>query len=196
MGSTPTYALPYPELTDSANVPRDQKALAEATETSLAALAATVMQPVAYRMAAGVATMPAISANGGAAVGVTWPVGRFTQPPVLVASAVSNGYGAASSSTTTTSGVGSIKYYNPTSTVPSTPLVYWIAVQMTASTGPGLLAAEEAGTSLVTCHTEGCANSGTPIPLGLTTIGPDGVVEQTTYVVCGVCSQPITDIHR
>jgi hypothetical protein len=35
MGSTNTYALPYPELTDSANVPRDQKALAEAVEAAL-----------------------------------------------------------------------------------------------------------------------------------------------------------------
>jgi hypothetical protein len=32
MGSTPKYNLPYPELTDSANVPRDVKALAEAVE--------------------------------------------------------------------------------------------------------------------------------------------------------------------
>lgn len=35
MGSTPKYAFPYPELTDSANVPRDTKALAEAVELSI-----------------------------------------------------------------------------------------------------------------------------------------------------------------
>lgn len=29
MGTTPTYALPYPELTDTADVPRDVKALAD-----------------------------------------------------------------------------------------------------------------------------------------------------------------------
>jgi len=35
MGTTTKYALPYPELSDSANVPRDQKALAEAVEAAL-----------------------------------------------------------------------------------------------------------------------------------------------------------------
>lgn len=35
MGFTTNYALPYPELSDSANVPRDQKALAEAVDAKL-----------------------------------------------------------------------------------------------------------------------------------------------------------------
>lgn len=33
MGTTPTYALPYPELTDVANVPADMRELAEAVDT-------------------------------------------------------------------------------------------------------------------------------------------------------------------
>lgn len=37
MGTTPTYALPYPELTDQANVPVDMRELAEATDALLTA---------------------------------------------------------------------------------------------------------------------------------------------------------------
>lgn len=39
---------------------------------------------------------------------------------------------------------------------------------------------------LVTCHTEGCENAEIAIPVRLS--GPDALV------VCGPCSQPITDI--
>lgn len=48
----------------------------------------------------------------------------------------------------------------------------------------------------VTCHTEACSNAEIPIEVDLTFTGPDGVTEQVTQVVCGVCSQPITDVKR
>ena len=48
----------------------------------------------------------------------------------------------------------------------------------------------------VTCHTEGCANADIPIHLDLTYRDETNMVRQITHVVCGVCSQPITDIQR
>lgn len=50
--------------------------------------------------------------------------------------------------------------------------------------------------SVVTCHTEGCGNSGEPIELELTWRDEDGVIHQTVRVICGVCGKPITDIQR
>lgn len=138
MGSTPTYGFPYPELTDSANVPRDNRALAEAVEAAVAALAAqvTALPKPPYAMAAGVATVSGVTANGGAAVAVTFPVGRFTQPPMTMVTGSSNGYSAGSMFTATTTGFSG-KYYNPTASVPTSTSIQWIAVQMTASSGAG-----------------------------------------------------------
>lgn len=50
--------------------------------------------------------------------------------------------------------------------------------------------------SVVTCHTEGCGNSGIPIEIELTTRDEQGRVSQVSAVFCGACSQPITDIER
>jgi hypothetical protein len=51
--------------------------------------------------------------------------------------------------------------------------------------------------AMVTCHTENCGNAGHAIDVGDLVaydangdVDPEGVVN----VVCGVCSQPITDI--
>jgi hypothetical protein len=51
----------------------------------------------------------------------------------------------------------------------------------------------------VTCHTDGCANSGITIDMQLSfdVVDIDGTT--TTYTVgsvsCGICGQPITDIE-
>jgi hypothetical protein len=50
--------------------------------------------------------------------------------------------------------------------------------------------------AVLTCHTEGCSNAEKPIEYEMTERNPDGTVTQIQYAVCGVCSQPITDIKR
>lgn len=48
--------------------------------------------------------------------------------------------------------------------------------------------------SLVTCHTDGCGNSGVPIEMNLSWTDEDGAVHPIESVCCGPCGQPITDI--
>lgn len=50
--------------------------------------------------------------------------------------------------------------------------------------------------AVVICHTEGCANAETEIDLELDYVDEDGVSHTIDSVVCGVCSQPITDIQN
>jgi hypothetical protein len=66
MGTTPNLNLPYPELTDSPDVPRDIKALALAVEAKLP------------RIATGHVSAPG-TADGAATI--TFPAGRFTTAP-------------------------------------------------------------------------------------------------------------------
>lgn len=47
----------------------------------------------------------------------------------------------------------------------------------------------------VTCHTDGCTNADTPIDLTLTYEDEEGETAYVSGVVCGVCSQQITDIQ-
>lgn len=76
MGTTPTYALPYPELTDQANVPVDMRELAEAVDTTVSTrtpkqwcdLYANAVQ------AMGNATEVPMNLNGG----VQEPAGQWT----------------------------------------------------------------------------------------------------------------------
>ena len=49
---------------------------------------------------------------------------------------------------------------------------------------------DETRDAVVTCHTPGCSNAAVPITLVVPTDPPD------PFVVCGVCSQPITDIRN
>lgn len=50
--------------------------------------------------------------------------------------------------------------------------------------------------SVVTCHTSGCANAGTPVFMDLTYVHPQTEdVEYVDAVICGVCLEPITDIE-
>jgi hypothetical protein len=51
-------------------------------------------------------------------------------------------------------------------------------------------------TTTATCHTDGCASAGIPIP-GLVIGWIDDATGETVYtsgVNCGVCGQPITDL--
>jgi hypothetical protein len=89
-----------------------------------------------WRMAAGTIAITAPGANAGTSVAVTFPINRFTASPVVTAVCSSNGYSAASIAGLGTAGV-TIKYYNPTASVPSSTAVLWQAVQMTPTTGEG-----------------------------------------------------------
>jgi len=49
--------------------------------------------------------------------------------------------------------------------------------------------------AVVTCHTEGCGNAGIPLDIGVSWEDEEtGETEYVSAVVCGVCSQPITDV--
>jgi microcystin-dependent protein len=63
LGSTPTYALPYPELTDAADVPTDMHELATAIEAALAIVKSTGAIPGEVKMWPG-AAVPAVATYG------------------------------------------------------------------------------------------------------------------------------------
>lgn len=48
--------------------------------------------------------------------------------------------------------------------------------------------------STVTCRTSGCSSNGVPVPVTLDFTDVEGEQVHITDVVCGACSQPITDI--
>ena len=82
MGTTPTYALPYPELTDVANVPADMRELAEAVEGSMGAYStprAARLKSVPQTLTAAATyytlTYETDQANG---TGITYSNGIFT----------------------------------------------------------------------------------------------------------------------
>jgi hypothetical protein len=85
----------------------------------------------------GAVNTSALAANTGVSVAVTFPVGRFNVAPQVVASHVSNGYTFAALSAPSATGV-SIKAFNPSAAATSgTGQIQYVAVQMTATTGPG-----------------------------------------------------------
>ena len=50
--------------------------------------------------------------------------------------------------------------------------------------------------AIATCHTPGCGNAGIPRDIGPPPIDQEtGQPETERDVVCGVCSQPITDVQ-
>lgn len=63
---------PYPASTDTPDVPRDVKALADKVEA------------LVPRIATGTAQVPANAAAASSTVAITFPAGEFTAPPVVV----------------------------------------------------------------------------------------------------------------
>jgi hypothetical protein len=183
--NTPFFAFPYPLNTDPVvNGDDTIKALAEKVEAQLSGGGVTVTNPL--RMTANSSSITNPASNSGQSVAVTWPVGRFTVAPLVVVTGISSGYSAASAGGVTVTGF-TAKMWNPTGSTPTGSVMVWIAVQMTPTTGPGLLALPDpAANTTVICHTSGCENAGQAIDLH--------VLPETTDVVCGVCTQPITDV--
>jgi len=192
MKTTPIYGWPYPDSADHTRTWEYWQSLALAIEPTVKANAnsiAALTAKVPFAMAAGKVAIADRNPDQGGSVVVTYPAGRFTQAPVItVGTASVNSYAPAGTdgSTSTTSFIA--KCYNPTTIAATGLVVHWTAVQMTSSSGPGRAepAAETGPTVNATCHTAGCSNAGTAIPIA---DNPD--VER---VVCGVCSQTITDL--
>jgi len=174
--------LPYPTSTDIPDVPEDIRKLAVAVDARV---------PVAY--SAGLASIAAAAcgASGSLSVAVTFPVGRFTQAPVVsatIAAVISNSVPMIPrTSPSTAAGVTLYVFNNSAGSItPSAAIpVSWHAVQMLAGSGPGLLAAGDTFTA--TCHTTGCENEGAVLELALDVDAPPDAV------ACGVCGRPITD---
>lgn len=93
--------------------------------------------PSPYRAAAGTTTTSAaIAANGNLAVNITFPAGRFTQPPILTGNC-GNARGTIGFDSITTSGaVMSVSNWSDGS-MASGQSLYWHAVQMTPDSAAG-----------------------------------------------------------
>jgi hypothetical protein len=89
-----------------------------------------------FAVAAGRLAIAAPAGGAGTSVSVTFPVGRFTQPPIVTASPDSNGYGAPTVANVIATGC-TLRYWNPTGVAPTTPFMSWIAVQMLTTAGAG-----------------------------------------------------------
>jgi hypothetical protein len=48
--------------------------------------------------------------------------------------------------------------------------------------------------SVVVCRTEDCLSAGRPVEIELSWVDETGVTMTADSVVCGACSQPITDV--
>lgn len=149
---------------------------------------------VPYRIQSGSTTFgSAPTADTGVLMTVTLTASRFTQPPIVVAVASSTGYGAATVATiTTASFVG--RYYNPTTTTPSTPVLYWVALQMSPGSAPGRSAPDPFAdpafvAAVATCATPDCDNHGVEILIPVAA-DPEG----RWPVMCGVCGEPIPEV--
>jgi hypothetical protein len=120
MGFTPTQLLPYPELNDAANVPVDMKELADRLEALLS-------KGQSLAVAAGLATLTLTNASN-AEITVTFPAGRFSAAPAVVATinaSVSTWYAYVKSITATNCIIG-IRQINGSLTTASIA-VGWIA---------------------------------------------------------------------
>lgn len=155
---------------------------------------AAAFRPVPFATATNLVSGGSFGANAGVSLAVTFPAGRFTLAPAVIALGVSSGsYVFATGTGVSTTGT-TIKLYNPTATGVVSSLAYWFAVQMapTNSFSPASRAAElnaqiaQADNATATCHTAGCGNDNEPIPVHLD--------DDDIRVSCGVCAQWIDDV--
>lgn len=192
MGTTATWALPYPELSDPPDGPTQIKALANRTDA------------IATQLKSGVPTLQmgqqnvVITSATTASLGVTFPR-AFTALPTVVGNinaASANMVGWTLRMTAVSNSAANILLTTTGAGVTYTPAVQWLAalnpvtpLAMKAET----FAVEEGWHyATATCHTPGCpkedeAVSGILVPDVPADWGWGGIS-------CGVCGQPITDV--
>lgn len=193
MGTTPNYAIPYPELVDPPDGATQMKALATKVDTQLKtnydALNAGVLK-IPFAVHTNKVAVANHGANGATNQVHTLPAGRFTQVPIVVCSAYCEGSRlnatVSSNPAPTVSGM-TISTINLQANTATLCYVAWWAVQMTSGASPGLRAEPTSNpTHSLTCHTAGCDNAGLPIPMDMSA---------ADVAYCGVCGQPIEDIR-
>lgn len=122
------------------------------------------------------AAVPSVPAGTG--LNLTFPTGRFTQPPVVV-TGLTQDPNWTSSAINTTATATTIRH-----SIGSGPWGINVIAIQALPTGTGLeLMAAVAG-RYATCHTADCDNGGIGI----------AVPDDDTPVMCGVCLNPITDV--
>lgn len=186
--STPLFGFPYPLGNSKVRDGDDAiAALALQVEEQLSGTGGVVPSSP-YRSQAGSASFPSAPiADTGLSINITYAAGRFTQVPHVQLAVGSTGYGVPTCAGHTLTGF-SARYYNPTASTPSVPTCWWWAYQMSPTATPGMAFPAPTGVQYTaTCLTADCPNS--TIPIETWWDSPDG---QEPYVVCGVCSQPIT----
>lgn len=122
---TTTKGYPYPLPTDTPDVPRD-----------LSALAAFLDTVVPFAFSAGTLAIAGLGAGASATAAVTFPAGRFTQPPIVTCSSDTNGNIIANPISVTTTGF-TMRVNNPGAVASGAGSARWIAVQMLTTSGAG-----------------------------------------------------------
>lgn len=127
--ATTTKGWPYPVTTDTPDVPRDIKAVADTLDAKLP-----------YAISAQTVTVSLTAASSGSAT-VTWPTGRFSQTPIVSSCKVGT-LGAATALVemiTANSATGcTVSVYDVnSSTVTASVTIHLIAVQYGVSSAAG-----------------------------------------------------------
>lgn len=185
MGSTPTWALPYPGPDDHTRTWEHWQALAVATDAQLTAIGQGIPDIQTGYIALTVA-------NEDTDVAVTFPRPFPTTPAPFANIATSSSFldnWIARAATPTPTGM--LVCLSGPNIAPRSVPVYWMALVVPAVAAAAAAAAPavpEDGWrfATATCHTAGCARAGIAVP---TIAVPDAPTDRWRGVVCGVCGQ-------
>lgn len=189
MRQTTTWQIPYPESPDHTRTWEYWQAIAERADACLTTVQNAINNKAPYALWAGTGSVVITNAVSGTCA-FTYPVGRFTQPPIVTAMGIATGnhYTYIAQGTNTINGVTCGLAHRDGAVATATYTAHAHAIQMTSAAAPGRSAEEPAeglSSRQATCHTAGCDNADAQIPI--LTPDPD------TPITCGVCGQPITD---
>lgn len=133
------WELPYPLIGEQADVPADMGELADAVAERLSEIDGYAGTRHPWRMAAGRTLISGAVATGASyAQAVTFPVDRFSVPPIVTANIATSSsmHAAVSVSVATTAGF-TFRYHNVAGGIPASPGCVWHAVQMTPADAAG-----------------------------------------------------------
>lgn len=196
---TNNYGWRRPTSGSTVDVPRDITNLADdadATVKTIDTRSANTETALAAKMpyaSHGARQAVTFSSHTWRPAAFTFPVGRFTQAPVVAATAEDvNAFGVAFIQTAATAAGVTVGVRRTDNTAWSGQMgVVMLAFQMLPSAGPGR-AAETPSSDYpvyrVTCHQSECDNAEHALMLQLP--------EADTPVLCGGCDRPITDVIR